>query len=152
MQTSRLFTFVTVVLCLGLLACGRSEQHAGPVPCVASGGAPAAPAAFRVGAVELGNTIGADKRVSTPSSAFAPTDTIYASVATEGAASAVTLTARWSYEDGQLVEESSETIAPTGPAVTEFHISKPDGWPTGRYKVEIIADGRPAGAREFEVR
>ena len=152
MQTSRPVTFVAVVLCLGVLACGRSEQTQAPSPTSPPATAPVAPAPFRVGAVELGNTIGADKRVSTPTSAFAPTDTIYASVATEGAAPAVTLTARWSYEDGQLVSESSETIAPTGPAVTEFHISKPDGWPAGRYKVEIIADGRPAGARDFEVR
>ena len=151
MQALRLFTLVTVA-CLGLLACGRSEQTKAPSPTSPPVAAPVAPAPFRVGAVELGSAIGADKRVSTPSSAFAPTDTIYASVATEGAAPSVTLTARWSYEDGQLVEESSETIAPTGPAVTEFHIAKPDGWPSGRYKVEITADGRTAAAREFEVR
>jgi hypothetical protein len=156
MQIPRLFTLVAVVLCLGLLACGRSEQTQAPSPAPSPApppmAAPVAPAPFRVGAIDLGTAIGADKRVSTPADAFAPTDTIYASVATEGAAPTVTLTARWSYEDGQLVEESSETIAPTGPAVTEFHIAKPDGWPTGRYKIEIIADGRPAGAREFEVR
>jgi uncharacterized protein YfaS (alpha-2-macroglobulin family) len=96
--------------------------------------------------------IGPDKRVSAPVSDFAPTDTIYASVATDGAAPSVALTARWSYEDGQLVDESTETIAPTGPAVTEFHIAKPDGWPTGRYKVEITANGQPAASGEFEVR
>jgi hypothetical protein len=151
MQALRLFTLATVA-CLGLLACGRSEQNKAPAPTSPPVAAPAAPAPFRVGAVELGNSIGADKRVSTPASAFAPTDTIYASVATEGAAPAVTLVARWTYEDGQLVNESSEAIAPTGPAVTEFHVAKPDGWPAGRYKVEITADGKPAATREFEVR
>ena len=74
------------------------------------------------------------------------------SVASEGSATTVTLTARWTYEDGQLVNESSETLAPSGPAVTEFHIEKPSGWPAGKYKVEIAANGAPAGAREFEVR
>jgi len=151
MQALRLFTLVTAA-CLGLLGCGRSEQAKAPAPAPPPAAAPVAPAPFRVGAVELGNAIGADKRVSVPSSAFAPTDTIYASVATEGASPSVTLTARWTYEDGQLVDESSETIAPTGPAVTEFHVAKPDGWPTGRYKVEITASGQPAGEREFEVR
>jgi hypothetical protein len=43
-------------------------------------------------------------------------------------------------------------IAPTGPATTEFHISKPSGWPAGKYKVEISADGAPAGSKEFEVK
>jgi len=50
------------------------------------------------------------------------------------------------------VKEGTETIAPTGPAVTEFHISKPSGWPAGKYKVEIAVDGAPAGSKEFEVK
>ena len=153
MNTRRPFLFAAIAG-LALFACGRAEQKpaaeaAAPPP--VSAPTPAA-TPFRVGALELGRMIGPDKRVSAPVSEFAPTDTIYASVATEGAAPSVALTARWSYEDGQLVNESTETIAPTGPAVTEFHIVKPDGWPTGRYKVEITADGQPAASGEFEVR
>ena len=64
----------------------------------------------------------------------------------------MTLTARWTYGDGQVVNESSRAIAPKGPTVTAFHISKPDGWPAGRYKVEITANGAPAGSRDFEVK
>ena len=59
--------------------------------------------------------------------------------------------ARWTYQDGQVVDESSQTIAPTGPSVTEFHISKPGGWPACKYKVEITANGSVAGTREFDV-
>jgi hypothetical protein len=135
-------------------ACGRSEETKtgettqAPAPPPVS----AAPAPFRVAAIDLGSAVGADKRVASPASSFAPTDTIYASVASEGAAPSVTLTARWTYEDGQVVNESSETIAPSGPAVTEFHIAKPSGWPSGKYRVEIVANGTPSGAREFEVR
>jgi hypothetical protein len=146
------------VMCLAWLACGRAEERSAPeaqtptTPPVAAPAPSDEPETFRVGEVELGRQIGADKRVSAPTTSFAPTDTIYASVETEGAAPSVSLTARWSYEDGQLVDESTETIAPTGPAVTEFHVAKPDGWPSGKYKVEIIADGRPAAEREFEVR
>ena len=51
-----------------------------------------------------------------------------------------------------LVSESQETIAPTGPAVTEFHVSKAKGWPAGKYKVEISVDGAPAGTQDFEVK
>jgi hypothetical protein len=105
-----------------------------------------------VSGIELGNAIGADKRVSAPSSSFASTDTIYASVATDGASPSVTLVARWTYQDGQLVNEESQSIAPTGPAVSEFHIAKPDGWPAGSYQVEVIANGASAGRREFQVR
>jgi hypothetical protein len=45
----------------------------------------------------------------------------------------------------------SETIAPTGPAATEFHISKTGGWPTGQYRVEVTANGVPAGSKDFTV-
>jgi hypothetical protein len=147
---------LSIALCCLLVAaaCGRSETKTdattAPAPTAPPVGSAAAP--FRVSNIELGSAIGADKRVSAPSSSFAATDTIYASIASEGAAPSVTLTARWTYEDGQLVNESTETIAPSGPAVTEFHIAKPSGWPAGKYRVEIAANGAPAGAREFEVR
>jgi hypothetical protein len=78
-------------------------------------------------------------------------DTIYVSVRTEGGASSARLSARWTYEDGQLVGDSTQTVSASGSAVTEFHVSKPDGWPEGRYKVEVSLDGAPAGQREFRV-
>jgi hypothetical protein len=102
--------------------------------------------------VEVGKQIGADKRITSPTTTFAPKDTIYASVATEGTAPSKILAAKWSFQDGQVVKEAAETIAPTGPAATEFHISKPSGWPVGKYKVEIIVDGSPAGSKDFEVK
>ncbi|MGH7444636.1 MAG: hypothetical protein ACREKM_07155, partial [Longimicrobiales bacterium] len=107
----------------------------------------------RVTEVELGNAIGADMRVSDDDDTddFGPNDTIYASVATTGTATGSTLTARWTFEDGQVVDESSQTITPNGPAVTEFHISKPDGFPAGSYQVEILLDGTSVETRDFEV-
>jgi hypothetical protein len=143
----RLAFFLAVVLFL--FACGRSETSTPPVSAPAPA---AAPEPARVSAIDLGSAIGADKRVTAPAAAFAPGDTIYASIATEGSSPSLTLSARWTYEDGQLVSESSETIAPTGPANTEFHITKPDGFPAGRYRLEISANGAVAGARDFEVR
>ena len=142
-----------LALVLALVACGRSETQTAPTsPPPVSAAPPAAREAARVSAIDLGRSIGADKRVTVPASAFAPGDTIYVAVSTEGRAPALTLVARWTYEDGQLVSESSETIAPTGPATTEFHIAKLDGLPAGRYQVEVSANGAPAGTREFEVR
>jgi hypothetical protein len=40
----------------------------------------------------------------------------------------------------------------TGNGVTDFQISKPDGWPTGKYKVEVSLDGAAVQSREFEVK
>jgi hypothetical protein len=145
---------IAFALCLAVLACKRDEATSTTPtpPAAAPPPVAAAPAPFRVAEIQIGSALRADKRIAAPSEQFAPTDTIFASVASEGVASSVSLAARWTYEDGQVVSETTETIAPTGPAVTEFHISKPSGWPTGKYRVEIVADGRPAGAREFEVR
>lgn len=153
-------TLATAILALLLLlaggACGRSEQAApgqtGAAPQETPPVATPAPGAFGVDSVELGNAIDPASRIAEAKTTFAPTDTIYAAVETEGAAPSVTLTARWTYEDGQLVDESSRTIAPEGDAVTVFQIAKPSGWPAGRYQLEIVADGRSAATRSFEVR
>ena len=139
-------------LALALAGCNRSEKPAA-MPTPPPPPAPSmAPVPFAVKSVSLGNAIGPDKRVTNPSSSFMKTDTIYASVATEGAAPSVTLTARWTYEDGQVVNESSQVLAPNGPAATEFHIAKASGFPEGKYKVEVTANGKLAGSREFEVK
>ena len=134
---------------IGIPSCKKKEAPAPP----AEAAAPApAPPAFAVLAIEVGKGIGADKRVTAPATTFGRRDTIYASVATEGAAPSKTISAKWTYQDGQVVKEQAETIAPTGPAATEFHISKAKPWPVGKYKVEIAVDGAPAGAKDFEVK
>jgi hypothetical protein len=148
-RSARLPVLAWALLALFVVSCKRAQDEgaAAPTPPPVS-----APGPFRVTAVEVGNALDSGKRVIAPAAAFAPGDTIYASVATEGAAPRVTIVARWTYEDGQLVDESSQTIAPDGPAATEFHITKPSGFPAGRYKVEVTANGALAGSREFEVR
>ena len=105
----------------------------------------------RVSQVDLGRELTADKTISNRTDKFKPNDTIYASVATEGVAPSTTIKARWTYQDGQIVNESTQTIAPTGDTRTEFHVSKPDGWPAGKYKIEVLVNGATAGTKEFEV-
>jgi hypothetical protein len=137
------------VAVVGIPACKKKEAPAPP----AEAAAPApAPPAFAVLGIDVGKGIGADKKVTAPATTFGRRDTIYASVATEGAAPSKTISAKWTYQDGQVVKEQAETIAPTGPAATEFHISKPKPWPVGKYKVEIVVDGAPAGSKDFEVK
>jgi hypothetical protein len=108
--------------------------------------------AVRVADVKLGRAVGADKRLTDETEEFRPTDVIYAVVETQGTGSTAALQARWTYEDGQVVEESSRNISAAGPDFTEFHISKPSGWPKGKYKVEILLNGQPAETEDFEVK
>ena len=107
--------------------------------------------AVHVTGIQLGRAIGPDGRVAAETDEFKPNDTIYASVATDGAAQSATLSARWTYQDGQVVDTASRAIAPTGPAATEFHISKPGGFPKGNYKVEIMLDGATTQTKDFKV-
>jgi hypothetical protein len=139
----RLALAAGVIVCSS--ACSKKEEPAPAPP-------PVAPVVFRVTSVDLGKGITADKMVANSTSDFSPRDTIYVSVATEGASAAASLKARWTFEDGQVVDETTQSVAPTGPARTEFHISKPSGWPVGKYKVEITLDGGLAGSKDFEVK
>ncbi|HKE46900.1 MAG TPA: hypothetical protein VKB52_02460 [Rhodanobacteraceae bacterium] len=143
-----------------IAACGKKEESTPPPAATttpppaapATTPPPAAPAGVSVASVDLGTAVGPDQKVTTPTTTFGPKDTIYAAVSTTGTASNATLGAKWSYQDGQTVNDSSQTIAPNGPAVTTFHISKPDGWPTGNYKVEISLDGKAVSSKDFEVK
>jgi hypothetical protein len=44
-----------------------------------------------------------------------------------------------------------QEIAPTGPARTEFHLSKPTGLASGNYRLEVTLNGTPVGTKEFKV-
>ncbi|HXK21283.1 MAG TPA: hypothetical protein VMS55_01260 [Myxococcota bacterium] len=145
----RVHTAMALAL-LALVGCHREEKSEPPPsasPPVSA--APDLPA--RVAWIEIGAAADPNGRVTAPSSQFTPKDTIYVSVLTDGQPSGSTLSARWTFEDGQVVSENHETLGPDRQA-TEFHIAKADGWPTGRYKVEIALNGQPAGSKEFEVR
>ncbi|HET8898754.1 MAG TPA: hypothetical protein VFN09_08305, partial [Rhodanobacteraceae bacterium] len=98
--------------------------------------------------IDLGNAVGADNRVTTPATSFTGTDTIHASVATDGAGG--DLTARWTFQDGQVVD-TQDKVVPAGAQTTDFSISKPDGWPAGQYKLEISSGGMVVQTREFEI-
>ena len=108
-----------------------------------------APAGVTVTTVDLGNAVGADNRVTAPATSFAGTDTIHASVATDGAGG--DLTARWTFQDGQVVDTQDKTV-PAGAQVTDFSISKPDGWPAGQYKLEVLNNGMVVQTREFDIK
>lgn len=146
---SRLFGTSILALTLASIlnvACTKSSDNPGTTGTTGAG------AGVRVSQIDIGRSLAADKTINANTESFKPNDTIYASVATEGTAAApATLKARWTYQDGQVVDESTQRIAPAGNARTEFHISKPDGWPPGKYKLEVLLNGSSAGTRDIEV-
>jgi hypothetical protein len=137
-----------VVLLLMASGCSKKDK-AGTVE-TTSGAVSNAP--VQVTDVKLGRALGADKRVTDETDDFKPADVIYAVVETRGSAPNAALQARWTYQDGQVVDESSRNISTSGEDVTEFHISKPSGWPKGKYTVQILLNGAPVESEEFEVK
>jgi hypothetical protein len=141
------------VLMFGTLAaCSRENKNeaAGDVTPGAATPAPT-PAVVSVTEIDLGRGV-SNARITDKTDSFKPADTVYASVRTTGTSTNSNLMARWTFEDGQVVEESNQAIAPTGEAYTEFHISKPGGLPKGKYKVEVFLDNKSAGTKDFEIK
>ena len=101
--------------------------------------------------IDIGRSINADLTIKDNTATLRPSDVVYASVETKGAAPA-TLGVRWIYNDSQVVDEGDREIHPTGTTRTEFHISKPDGFPEGRYRLEVTLNGASAGTKEFEIK
>ena len=134
---------VQLSLCVALMVAAAG--------CGGNANTTAGTAGVRVTDVTLGKAVGGDKAITDRADSFKPNDTIYASVATEGSAQSATLRAKWSFENGQLVDESTRAIAPSNKERTEFHISKPDGWPAGKYKLEVFLNDQLAETKNFDV-
>jgi hypothetical protein len=110
-------------------------------------------APIRVSDIQVGKGVGSDKKVGDQTTSFGVRDTMYVAVITDGAAKDAKLTAKWTYNDKQVVKESSQTISPAGgETATEFHMDKKSAWPKGKYKVEVMLNGVSAGTKDLEVK
>ena len=150
MKTTRTL-FAATLLASGLLGTACKKEAPPPPPAEAAAPIPTPPPPQpAVTQIELGSSVGADKRVLAARSSFGVKDSIIASVYTENTGPSAVLTAKWTFQTGQLVDSTSQVVA-ASPGVTEFHIVKKTAWPVGRYRVEISLDGAPAGSQEFDV-
>lgn len=149
-----------LIATLAVVGCKKKEEAAPvattPPPAATPAPAPAPAATASISAVDLGNAVGADKKVSAPATTFKPTDTIYAAVTTSTSDPAATVAskvgAKWTFQDGQTVKEDTVDVQSTNGGVTDFSINSPKGFPTGKYKVEVSLDGAVVQSRDFEVK
>ena len=154
---SSITVLAALAAAVALASCKKDEPVVDPTattppmnePVTPTTPTPTAPAAMTVTTVDLGTEVGADNRITVPATTFAGTDTIHASVGTDGTVGG-NLTATWSYQDGQVVD-TQDKVVPAGAQTTDFSISKPDGWPAGQYKLEISSGGMVVQTREFEI-
>ena len=160
MRTTRFHLSTGLVLgAFVLAACGGGDDTGAAVDSPAAATPPATTpsttASSAVTSIDVGKSIDADKRVTSATTTFAPRDTMYVSVTTQNAPANAMLTAKWTFQDGQVVDSLTQAVAAAtatgGPTVTEFHLARPSGWPAGRYTVEILLTGQSVGTREITV-
>ena len=147
--SSRVMTGACFALALTTFAC---KDRADESSTTTSGGAVAEAQTIEIAEVDLGKGIQADKTIRDETDDFGQRDTVYASVRTKGSADNATLTGRWTFQDGQVVDERSETISPSGEANTTFFITQPGGLPKGKYTLTVLLNGAEAQKKEFEVK
>lgn len=155
MRTTQLTRSASLVFAaLAFVACGGRDRDTGAADSPAAAATPTPTTTEATATIDVGKRIGADKRVTETTSTFSANDTMFVSVLTDNTPAGATLTAKWTFEDGQVVDSLSQSVAaPTmgTQSVTEFHVTKPSGWPAGRYTVEVWLDGRSLGTREITV-
>jgi hypothetical protein len=57
---------------------------------------------------------------------------------------------RWINPDGEVVNEAMQVLSSTGRGLGQ--IARPEGWPSGTYRLEFIVNDAPAATMDFEVR
>ena len=145
-----------VVFSIAVAACGKKDE--GKVVDTTALGTQTATVSvdttpIKVSDIQVGKSIGTDKKVSNGTTTFGVRDTMYVAVVTDGAAKDAKLTAKWTYNNAQTVQQQTQTISPTGgESVTEFHVTKASAWPKGKYKVEVMLNGVSAGTKDLEVK
>ncbi|WP_343651194.1 hypothetical protein [Stenotrophomonas sp.] len=151
---------------VALVGCKKNEEStdtnaapaatapAEPAPAPMTGAPPpmAAASAVAVSSVTVGKSAAADKSVAT-AALFAPKDDVVVSVKTDGAASNVNVGAKLTFQDGQVAGEQSATLNTSGAETTNITFKNANGWPAGKYRAEVMVDGKAAGTpQEFEVK
>ncbi|MHC9010215.1 hypothetical protein ACYX79_01090 [Stenotrophomonas rhizophila] len=119
--------------------------EAAPQPMTAAAG-------VSVSAVTVGKTAAADKSV-TSVALFAPKDDIIVSIRTDGSANNANVAAKLTFQNGQVAGEQNQVVNATGAETTNISFKNANGWPAGKYRAEVMVDGKAAGSpQEFEVK
>src|SRR5262249_35468321 len=90
-------------------------------------------------------------KITAATSTFKPKDPIYVSIAGTGQSPQVNLRVQLLSDSGALLADASHYIAPDGAAVSEFQLSNPNGWPPGKYKLQLSVDDTPSKSADITI-
>ncbi len=153
---------VAVVGSVAVVGCKKKEEAAPPPPPAAETAPappPPAPAATAsVAAVDIGTAVDGNMKITTAASTFKPKDTVHVSIGTATSDPAATVAgkvgAKLVYLDksGEMVvSDETRDLNLTNTGNTNFQFAKPDGWPAGKYRIDVSLDGKVVQSKEFEV-
>jgi hypothetical protein len=159
-HTSLNVAMLALAASLALAGCKKNENTnpqpmpapTTPAPAPAPAPAPMPAASVAVEGVSVGKMAAADKSVA-PMATFGVRDPIIVSVRTNGTANAVPVAAKLTFHDGQVAGEQNVSLNTSGPDTTNITFTNANAWPAGKYTVDVMVDGRPAGiSQQIEVR
>jgi len=151
MRYARHASLLALIVSFGALAACNREQRA-TADSAAGAVTGDARAALSVIDVDMGRRVDAEKKIADKTDDFSPSDTIYASVHTSGTANNGAIAGRWTFQDGAVVDERSETVTTDGDARTVFFIAKPGGFPKGKYTLHVMIDGKEVRTKDVTVK
>ncbi len=160
-RTLQTALLVAVVGSVALVGCKKKEEpkvEPTPAPAVIEPAPAVVAPTASVASVDLGTATGPDMKLTATTMSFKPKDKFIVSVGTTTSDMAASvpgkLNAKLTFANGaeiMPVDEKSLDFNFTGPGTTNFEFSKPDGWPVGKYKVEVSLNGTLVQSKEFEV-
>ena len=155
---------VAVVGSVAIVGCKKKEEAAPPPPPPAAETAPPPPpppapaATASIAAVDIGTAVDAGMKITAAATTFKPKDTVHVSIGTATSDPAATVAgkvgAKLVYLDksGEMVvSDETRDLNLTNTGNTNFQFAKPDGWPAGKYRIDISLDGKVVQSKEFDV-
>jgi hypothetical protein len=143
---------IAVLLSLVAVSGGCNEQQRAETDSAAGAVTSAAKTAFSVIDVDMGRHVDSARKISDKTDDFAPTDTIYASLHTSGTANTPAVSARWTFQDGSVLDERAVDVTTAEDAYTAFFIARPQGFAKGKYTLHVIIDGKEVRTKDVTVR
>jgi hypothetical protein len=105
-----------------------------------------------VSALTMASKVDGGNNPTNSTTTFSKTDTIWAVADINGTAVGTPVEARWYHTtSNQQINSNTVTATSAGEHRLPFFISKPDGWPTGDYRVDILINGNVMKSSTFQV-
>ena len=136
------------VVALGLLTgCGKKEE-----PTTNTSTTTQTQATPMVEALTMASKVDEGNNPANSTTTFSKTDTIWAVADITGTGIGTPVESRWFHvTSNQQINSNTVTTTSAGEHRLPFFISKPDGWPTGDYRVDIYINGNMLKSQTFQV-